>query len=110
MKLKNVTKEVFSLEGVTIGAGEVQDVKDETAQRLLSLYYPETLIPIDPNVFKSPKEVLNEKAESAPVDAAPAPVAKEFKCPNHPAKTFSSEAKLKAHTRLADKPKEETSK
>jgi hypothetical protein len=113
MKLKNITGTIFSFEGVTIKAGqESEELKPEVGQRLLALYYGKFLMPSDNSVYKSDEENANEsdakkEPEKGTVDAATGTEAKEFKCPNHPAKTFSTEAKLKAHQRLADKPKEE---
>ena len=123
MKLKNITNEIFSFEGITIQPqGESNDISSEQGQRLLALYYGRVLMPCDQDIFKNEKTILNEKAmvadgekdkketEDKAVDPVPVTEVQEFKCPNHPDKVFASKAALGAHMRFSDKPKEDKQK
>lgn len=60
MKLRNITDEHFSFEGVTIQPNEVVKVTDEQGQRLLALYWNSKLMPED---FQADYKVEEEVVE-----------------------------------------------
>ena len=56
-RLKNISTEMFAFEGVTLAPGtESHDLEPEVYQRLLAIYYPTILVPVEDASFQSPDE------------------------------------------------------
>jgi len=110
-RLKNITEDNFVFEGVTILAeGESEELSPEVYQRLLSIYYGTTLMPIDdPSYMTVPpvEEKVEEKDEKDEEDKKDEKDEEKEKLPQFICdvckKEFKSNRALLAHKRFAHK-------
>jgi hypothetical protein len=121
-RVKNISNQVFSMEGVTLQPGAIShDLTPEEHQRLLAVAYGKALMPVDESTYGDSKlstlpevpaageqtvaepavEPAAEPGAPAPVEAAPV-VAPEFKCEEHD-KTFKTQNYLNMHIKAAHK-------
>ena len=105
-KLKNITSETFTFEGITIPADEVsEELSPAIYQRLLAIYYGTTLLPIDDPSYMnaSPEKTDTATSQTSETNEPEKPKEPEKFICSVCQKEFKSNRGLSAHVRFAHK-------